>query len=92
MLAPAIPERGIHNLLSTGYFAVAQMKHVIKATREARKRLIYTSSITTIGKPPEKTDWPTKVIFISLEVCQTMLIMKLKQHGKTCPGSIGGWL
>jgi len=31
-----------------------QMKNVIRATREARiKRLIYTSSLTTIGSPPE---------------------------------------
>jgi len=31
-----------------------QMKNVIRATREARiKRLIYTSSITTIGSPPD---------------------------------------
>ena len=33
-------------------FSATQMKHVIKATREAKiRRLIYTSSITTIGKP-----------------------------------------
>jgi len=31
-----------------------QMKNVIRATREAKvKRLIYTSSLTTIGSPPE---------------------------------------
>jgi dihydroflavonol-4-reductase len=35
-------------------YASDQMKAVIKATREARvKRLIYTSSLTTIGLPPE---------------------------------------
>jgi dihydroflavonol-4-reductase len=34
--------------------AAAQMKQVIKATREARvKRLIYTSSLSTIGLPPD---------------------------------------
>jgi len=34
-----------------------QMKNVIRATREARvKRLIYTSSLTTIGLPPENED------------------------------------
>jgi len=34
------------------HFASAQMKNVIKATREAKiRRLIYTSSLTTIGKP-----------------------------------------
>ena len=33
-------------------FASIQMKNVIKATREAKiRRLIYTSSLTTIGKP-----------------------------------------
>ena len=34
--------------------AASQMKNVIRAMREARiKRLIYTSSLTTIGLPPE---------------------------------------
>ena len=34
------------------HFASIQMKNVIKATREAKiRRLIYTSSLTTIGKP-----------------------------------------
>ena len=34
--------------------AAAQMKNVIRAYREARvKRLIYTSSLTTIGHPPQ---------------------------------------
>ncbi len=34
--------------------ATDQMKNVIRATREARiKRLIYTSSLTTIGSPPQ---------------------------------------
>lgn len=34
--------------------STAQMKNVIRAIREARvKRLIYTSSLTTIGSPPE---------------------------------------
>jgi len=34
--------------------AVDQMKNVIRATREAKvKRLIYTSSLTTIGSPPK---------------------------------------
>ncbi len=34
--------------------AIVQMKNVIRATREASvKRLIYTSSLTTIGSPPE---------------------------------------
>ena len=33
--------------------ATEQMKNVIRATREAKvKRLIYTSSLTTIGAPP----------------------------------------
>ncbi|MCJ7717001.1 MAG: NAD-dependent epimerase/dehydratase family protein [Anaerolineales bacterium] len=35
-------------------FGSDQMKAVVKATREAKvKRLIYTSSVTTIGLPPE---------------------------------------
>ncbi len=34
--------------------SIDQMKNVIRATREAKvKRLIYTSSLTTIGSPPE---------------------------------------
>ncbi len=34
--------------------SIDQMKNVIRATREARiKRLIFTSSLTTIGSPPE---------------------------------------
>ena len=34
--------------------SIEQMKNVIRATREAKvKRLIYTSSLTTIGSPPE---------------------------------------
>jgi len=37
--------------------ATGQMKNVIRATREAQvKRLIYTSSLTTIGSPPENED------------------------------------
>ena len=40
-------------------FASTQMKNVIKATREAKiRRLIYTSSITTIGKPGEEENRP----------------------------------
>lgn len=36
---------------------VEQMKNVIRATREARiKRLVYTSSLTTIGSPPPGED------------------------------------
>ena len=44
---PALVQERVHTSMD-------QMKNVIRATREARvKRLIYTSSLTTIGVPPE---------------------------------------
>ncbi len=53
--AASYPEDGNPALVNTRVeTAAAQMKNVIRATREAHvKRLIYTSSLTTIGLPPE---------------------------------------